>query len=105
MDSLLFVGARMIDSLVQRAATRAMSFASVDVHLELEGKRAHRLTIRPALPSIDRKFLLKLCNSRLPPIRRRQPYCRSRSARRPASQARCNSACLRRKHQSPRGWT
>lgn len=60
MDSLLFVGARMIDSLVQRAATRAMSLASVDVHLELEGKRAHRLTIRPALPSIDRKFLLKL---------------------------------------------
>ncbi|MGC1460824.1 MAG: DNA polymerase Y family protein [Terracidiphilus sp.] len=60
MDSLLFVGARMVDSLSLRAATRAMSLALVTVDLELEGKRAHRLTIRPALPSIDRKFLLKL---------------------------------------------
>jgi len=60
MDSLLFVGARMIDSLALRAATRAMSLALVTVELELEGKRAHRLTIRPALPSVDRKFLLKL---------------------------------------------
>jgi protein ImuB len=60
MDSLLFVGARMIDSLALRAATRAMSLATVTVDLALEGKRAHRLTIRPALPSIDRKFLLKL---------------------------------------------
>jgi protein ImuB len=60
MDSLLFVGARMIDSLAARAATRAMSLASIVVDLELEGKRTHRLMIRPALPSIDRKFLLKL---------------------------------------------
>jgi protein ImuB len=60
MDSLLFVGARMIDSLALRAATRAMSLASVVVDLELEGKRAHRLMLRPALPSVDRKFLLKL---------------------------------------------
>ena len=37
MDSLLFVGARMLDSLVLRAATRAMSLASVVVDLELEG--------------------------------------------------------------------
>jgi protein ImuB len=60
MDSLLFVGARMIDSLALRAATHAMSLASVTVDLELEGKRAHRLVLRPALPSVDRKFLLKL---------------------------------------------
>ena len=60
VDSLLFVGARMIDSLVQRAATRAMSLASLDVNLVLEGGSTHQLKIRPALPSIDRKFLLKL---------------------------------------------
>jgi protein ImuB len=60
MDSLLFVGARMIDSLALRAATRAMSLATVVVDFGLESKCAHRLTIRPALPSIDRKFLLKL---------------------------------------------
>ena len=60
MDSLLFVGARMIDSLALRAATRAMSLATVAVDLALEGKRVHQLTIRPALPTVDRKFLLKL---------------------------------------------
>jgi len=60
MDSLLFVGARMIDSLALRAATRAMSLASVVGDLALEGGGAHRLTLRPALPSVDRKFLLKL---------------------------------------------
>jgi len=60
MGSLLFVGARMLDSLVQRAAARAMSIASVVADLELEGSSAHRLMIRPALPSVDRKFLLKL---------------------------------------------
>ncbi len=60
IDSLLFVGARMVDSLALRAVTRAMSLALVTVDLELEGKRSHRLAIRPALPSIDRKFLLKL---------------------------------------------
>jgi protein ImuB len=60
MNSLLFVGARMIDSLALRAATRAMSLACVVVDLNLEGKRTHRLMIRPALPTVDRKFLLKL---------------------------------------------
>ncbi len=60
MDSLLFVGARMIDSLALRAAARAMSLACVTVDLALEGGRQHRLMLRPALPSIDRKFLLKL---------------------------------------------
>ncbi len=60
MDSLLFMGARMLDSLALRAATRAMSLACVVVDLSLEGGRLHQLTIRPALPSIDRKFLLKL---------------------------------------------
>lgn len=60
MDSLLFVGARMIDSLAARAATRAMCLASVTIDLALEGGATHRLTLRPALPTIDRKFLLKL---------------------------------------------
>ena len=60
VDSLLFVGARMLDSLIQRASTRAMSLARVDLDLALEGNSTHRLVLRPALPSIDRKFLLKL---------------------------------------------
>lgn len=60
IDSLLFIGARMIDCLVARASGRALSLASLTIYMELEGGRVHRLAIRPAVPSIDRKFLLKL---------------------------------------------
>jgi protein ImuB len=60
MDSLLFIGARMIDCLVARAAVHALSLASLTVEMKLEGNRIHRGKIRPALPSTDRKFLLKL---------------------------------------------
>ena len=60
MDSLLFIGARMIDCLVERAATRALSLASLTVEMSLEAGLEHKRVIRPALPSVDRKFLLKL---------------------------------------------
>jgi protein ImuB len=60
MDSLLFMGARMIDCLIERASTRALSLASLTVEMSLEGGREHKRAIRPALPSVDRKFLLKL---------------------------------------------
>jgi protein ImuB len=50
----------MIDRLVARAVGRALSLASLTVDMELEGGRAHLLAIRPAVPSVDRKFLLKL---------------------------------------------
>lgn len=60
VDSLLFMGARMIDSLVARAAARAMCLASVSIDLALERGGEHTLTLHPALPSVDRKFLLKL---------------------------------------------
>ena len=60
IDSLLFIGARMLDCLASRANTRALSLASITLLMELEGGRVHRRVIRPALPSIDRKFLLKL---------------------------------------------
>lgn len=60
IDSVLFIGARMIDSLVTRAAGRALSLALLKVEMRLEGGRSHQLTLRPAVPSADRKFLLKL---------------------------------------------
>jgi protein ImuB len=60
MDSLLFIGGRMIDCLVARAATRALSLAKLSVRIKLEGGGLHERAIRPALPSTDRKFLLKL---------------------------------------------
>lgn len=60
IDSLLFIGARMIDCLVARAATHALSLALLTAHMRLEGGATHQRVIRPALPSADRKFLLKL---------------------------------------------
>jgi protein ImuB len=60
MDSLLFIGARMIDCLAARAASRALALAALTVRMKLEGGGGHERTIRPALPSLDRKFLLKL---------------------------------------------
>jgi len=60
IDSLLFVGARMIDCLVMRASGRALALQSLMAEMRLEGGSEHRCSIRPAVPSTDRKFLLKL---------------------------------------------
>lgn len=60
IDSLLFVGARMIDCLVARAGGRALALTSLKAEMRLEGDRTHNVAIKPALPSADRKFLLKL---------------------------------------------
>jgi protein ImuB len=60
IDSLLFIGARMIDCLAARASAHALSLAYLIVEMQLEGGRSYRRTIRPAIPSTDRKFLLKL---------------------------------------------
>lgn len=60
LDSLLFVGARMIDCLAARAASRALLLAQLTVRMKLENGTTHERPIRPALPTADRKFLLKL---------------------------------------------
>ncbi|MGB8031666.1 MAG: DNA polymerase Y family protein [Terracidiphilus sp.] len=60
IDSLLFVGARMIDCLVTRAAGRALALRSLTAEMGLEGGGTHGCAIRPAVPTIDGKFLLKL---------------------------------------------
>jgi len=60
IDSLLFVGARMIDCLVTRAAGRALALRSLTAEMGLKGAGTHGCAIRPAVPTIDRKFLLKL---------------------------------------------
>jgi protein ImuB len=67
-DALLFVTARGIDCLVSRASARALSLASLTLRMGLEvdrvpgrvSERIHERVIRPALPTVDRKFLLKL---------------------------------------------
>ena len=71
IDSLLFIGARMIDCLVARAVGRALSLASLSVDMKLEGGQVHHLAIHPAVPSVDRKFLLKLLHLEMgahPPV-------------------------------------
>jgi protein ImuB len=60
IDSLLFIGARMIDCLAARAASHALSLASLTVQMKLAGEFTSQRTIRPAIPTVDRKFLLKL---------------------------------------------
>jgi protein ImuB len=60
LDSLLFIGANMINNLVSRASTRALSLANLSIEMKLEESRAYHRVIRPAIPSNDRKFLLKL---------------------------------------------
>ncbi len=60
IDSLLFVGARMIDCLVARAAGRALALRTLTAEMTIEGGGTHCVTIRPAVPSTDRRFLLKL---------------------------------------------
>ncbi|MFZ0746174.1 MAG: DNA polymerase Y family protein [Terracidiphilus sp.] len=60
IESLLFIGARMIDCLAARALERALSLASLSVDMKLDGGGIYQGAIRPALPTTDRKFLLKL---------------------------------------------
>jgi len=65
MDSLLFVAAPMIESLASRASGRALLLASLVVTMRLDNKANHQLTIQPALPTLDRRFLLKLLHIEL----------------------------------------
>jgi protein ImuB len=60
IESLLFMGARMIDCLAARAGSHALSLASLDVEMKLAGELTAQRRIRPAIPTVDRKFLLKL---------------------------------------------
>lgn len=60
IDSLLFIAARMIDCLVTRAEARALALAGLVARMKLEDGSWHERVIRPALPSVNRRFLLKL---------------------------------------------
>ncbi len=60
LDSLMFIAANMISSLVTRSTSRALSLATLSVHMDLENNLTYQRVIRPAIPSNDRKFLLKL---------------------------------------------
>jgi protein ImuB len=60
LESLLFMLSAMLGQLISRAASRAQAIASLHVEMRLDGGRTHERTVKPALPSGDQKFLLKL---------------------------------------------
>ncbi len=60
LDSLIFIAAAMISNLIARATSRALSLATLSIHMDLEKDLTYKRVIRPAIPSSDRKFLLKL---------------------------------------------
>ena len=60
LDSLLFVIGVMLEQLVLRASARVLALASVSIRLSLEGGGLHTRTVRPALPTNDRKLWMKL---------------------------------------------
>jgi protein ImuB len=60
LDSLLFIGATMISNLIARATSRALSLSVLTIRMCLEQSIHYERVIRPALPSSDHKFLLKL---------------------------------------------
>lgn len=60
IDSLIFVASTMISNLITRATSRAMSLATLIIQMGLENDLTYQRVIRPAIPTGDRKFLLKL---------------------------------------------
>ena len=78
LDALLFVMSVMLEQLIFRAAARLLTLASVTVTLTLEGGAAHSRTIRPALPTDNKRFLIKLLHLDLeahPPQAARAVLC------------------------------
>jgi len=60
LESLLFCVHAMLEQLIVRATTRVFALASVTTTLSLEGETTHIRTVRPALPTNDRKLWIKL---------------------------------------------
>lgn len=60
LEPLLFLLARMTESLLERVRSKARAIASLRVVLHLEGGKEHERIVRPALPLEDKPTLLKL---------------------------------------------
>ena len=60
LDSLLFVLGVMLEQLILRATSRMLALAALTIVLRLEGGGSHTRTVRPALPTSDRQFWIKL---------------------------------------------
>ncbi len=60
LEPLLFLLARMTDTLLERVRARALAIAILRVVLHLDGGKQHEQLVRPALPLGDKATLLKL---------------------------------------------
>lgn len=60
LESLLFGLSVMLEQLILRARARIVALASVTVMLYLEGGSSHSRTVRPAQPTNEKQFWLKL---------------------------------------------
>lgn len=60
LDSLLFVVGVMLEQLILRATSRMLALAALTIVLRLEAGALHTRTVRPALPTNDRQFWIKL---------------------------------------------
>jgi protein ImuB len=60
LDSLLFVVGVMLEQLILRATSRMLALAALTIVLRLEAGGTHTRTVRPALPTNDRQFWIKL---------------------------------------------
>ncbi|MGD1063279.1 MAG: DNA polymerase Y family protein [Terracidiphilus sp.] len=60
LDSLLFVAGAMLDQLIVRANARLFALAAVTITLTLDRVGTHARTVRPALPTNDKRLWIKL---------------------------------------------
>jgi protein ImuB len=60
LDSLRFVIGVMLDQLILRVKARIFALASVTITLSLDGGGMYSRTVRPALPSNEKQFWIKL---------------------------------------------
>jgi len=60
LDSLLFVAGAMLDQLIVRVNARMVALAAVTITLTLDGGGMHARTVRPALPTNDKRLWIKL---------------------------------------------
>ncbi len=60
LEPLLFLLARLLNGLITRLATRALSTNELRLRLHLENRATHERTLRLPVPSLDGKAFLKL---------------------------------------------
>jgi protein ImuB len=60
LDSVLFVVGVMLEQLILRVTSQMLALAALTIALRLEARGSHTRTVRPALPTNDRQFWIKL---------------------------------------------